>query len=384
MNILIYEWNGYCYSEIKQVFHDYGISFDTLYYDLPNVFLNDEFCSVCEKKLREQAFDAVFSFNYFPLVARCCYKQNIKYISWSYDSPLGFDNTEETLYYPTNYIFFFDRHQTEYYRKSGYDNIYHMPLAANTKRLSQITPSKADYQKYGADVSFIGKLYKCEYNDIVEKLSPYLQGYLKAFLDIQSTLYGCNILKNILSNDIVHQINMQYTLDQNENYFSFEQIAAVLIRQVTNRERLLVLSLLSKHFQTRLYSPDSHPVLDQVIHMGTVTYMDYMPIVFKTTKINLNITLRSITSGIPLRAMDIMGSGGFLLSNYQPELAEYFINGKEIALYTELQEAYDLARYYLKYDTKRNAVAFAGYSKIKELFTYEIQLSKILSIAHLQ
>ena len=31
--------------------------------------------------------------------------------------------------------------------------------------------------------------------------------------------------------------------------------------------------------------------------------------------------------------MDILGAGGFLLSNYQPELAEYFEDGKEVVMY---------------------------------------------------
>ena len=57
-----------------------------------------------------------------------------------------------------------------------------------------------------------------------------------------------------------------------------------------------------------------------------------MPLIFRESKINLNITLRSITSGMPLRALDIMGAGGFLLSNYQQELAENYIDGEELVL----------------------------------------------------
>lgn len=53
--------------------------------------------------------------------------------------------------------------------------------------------------------------------------------------------------------------------------------------------------------------------------MGAVDYYEVMPHVFKQSKINLNITLRSIQSGMPLRAWDIMGAGGFLLSNYQAD-----------------------------------------------------------------
>ena len=62
------------------------------------------------------------------------------------------------------------------------------------------------------------------------------------------------------------------------------------------------------------------PELPNVINMGSVDYYDMMPYVFKCSDINLNITLRSIKTGIPLRAMDIMGAGGFLMSNYQVDL----------------------------------------------------------------
>ena len=50
-----------------------------------------------------------------------------------------------------------------------------------------------------------------------------------------------------------------------------------------------------------------------------------MPYVFRNSRINLNITLRSIKSGIPLRCMDIYGAGGFLLSNYQTDLFDVIV-----------------------------------------------------------
>ena len=52
-----------------------------------------------------------------------------------------------------------------------------------------------------------------------------------------------------------------------------------------------------------------------------------MPLVFQNSKINLNITLRSIKNGIPLRAIDIMGAGGFLLTNYQNDFGLHFTDG---------------------------------------------------------
>lgn len=70
---------------------------------------------------------------------------------------------------------------------------------------------------------------------------------------------------------------------------------------------------------------------------GTVSYTAEMPDVFYRSKINLNLTLRSITSGIPLRA-DILGCGGFLLSNYQPELCEYFTPDVDFVYFNDMDD----------------------------------------------
>ena len=109
-------------------------------------------------------------------------------------------------------------------------------------------------------------------------------------------------------------------------------------------------------------------------------YVSQMPVVFRNSKINLNMSLRSIQSGIPLRALDIMGAGGFLLSNYQPELAEYFEDGKELALYGNAQELMDKAAYYLAHEEERQQVAAAGLHKVRELFSYEVRVKQMLEL----
>lgn len=78
-------------------------------------------------------------------------------------------------------------------------------------------------------------------------------------------------------------------------------------------------------------------------------------------------------------ALDIMGSRGVLLSNFQPELAEYFNDGQDLILYSSMEEAVDKAAYYLKHDDARRQLALNGYEKIKEYFTYEDCIQKMLT-----
>ncbi len=94
----------------------------------------------------------------------------------------------------------------------------------------------------------------------------------------------------------------------------------------------------------------------------------------------MNITLRSIQSGIPLRALDIMGAGGFLLSNYQTELAEQFEDGKELVLYGSAEELLDKIRYYLSHEKERQEIAHCGYLKVQKFFSYETRVKQMFQL----
>lgn len=117
--------------------------------------------------------------------------------------------------------------------------------------------------------------------------------------------------------------------------------------------------------------------------MGTVHYLHEMPLVFHHSKINLNITLRSIQNGIPLRAMDIMGAGGFLLTNYQNDFNYHFIDGEDYVSFFTPTDMLDKIEYYLAHDKERQKIAESGWKKICNEHTYEKKLQEILDIVEL-
>ena len=121
------------------------------------------------------------------------------------------------------------------------------------------------------------------------------------------------------------------------------------------------------------------PTLNACNH-GTVDYHTQMPLVFAGSRINLNISLRSIHSGIPLRVLDIMACGGFVLSNRQPEITEYFEEGVEIVTFGSMEECIDKVHYYLSHEEERRQIAEAGYRKVKNEFSYEAGLARLFGV----
>lgn len=101
---------------------------------------------------------------------------------------------------------------------------------------------------------------------------------------------------------------------------------------------------------------------------------------FANSAINLNVTLRNIRTGIPLRALDIMGAGGFLLTNYCPELNEYMTEGKDFVSYIDAGDCCEKAVYYIEHEAERKKIAANGHDRILDMFTYEHQIKKMFDV----
>ena len=99
---------------------------------------------------------------------------------------------------------------------------------------------------------------------------------------------------------------------------------------------------------------------------------------FKQSRINLNISLRNIKSGIPLRAFDIMGSGGFLLTNFQADFLEHFIPGEDFVYYGDKEDLLRKIAYYLTHEEERKAIARNGHDKVAAEHTYRHRVREMM------
>ena len=387
MRLLIFEWAGgtFTYPDIIEYFNNKGIGYNTVSYNFRNIN-EDEFFEYRFGKELNKGFDAVFSVNFFPLVAKCCNKAGIKYVSWSYDNPLDIPQIEKTLGLPVNHVFMFDRIQVKKYRDLGFDNVNHMPLAVNCRRLDAVKLSGKDIDDYGADVSFVGRMYESMYSKFAQYMDEYCKGYIDAVIAAQSKVYGYYMVDDMLNEGIMKHINEYFKeLDPDTDFFlSKEALSFAMGSEITRRERIIILNILSKRYKLNLYSWDYNELLGNVNYRGTCDYITQMPKIFKASKVNLNINLRISQSGIPQRVLDILGCGAFLISNYQPEIDENFVNGEEVVMYDSVEDACEKAIYYIENVNERERIAKNGYAKVRELFSYEKQLGEILRISGIE
>ena len=214
-------------------------------------------------------------------------------------------------------------------------------------------------------------------------MDSYAKGYLDGMVQAQLYVQGFNFLKEMLPADVVAEMQKVYPTDPNATtVLSPEGVYAdyVLARQVTAIERRKVLEMLGQRGGMRLYTYDRSVTIPGVENHSPLDYYNEMPYAFMNSRINLNITLRSIRTGIPLRALDIMGSGGFLLSNYQQELLEYFEPDRDFVYYTDFEDLEQKVEYYLNHEEERAKIAENGCRKVREQHSMRQRVQDIIAI----
>lgn len=385
MKLLIYEWTAFLERDIFEICRDERLEYESFSWKFTDKNRDDAFESWFHQTIDSDRFSVLLSVNYWPMLSKVCQSKGLKYIAWCYDNPLNVVRVEETLANPVNYVFFFDRVQYQRYKNAGFDTVFHLPLGVNKKRMERMTISAAESAKYTAEVALVGKLYESQLPEIMAPLNDYTKGFLDALIRMQTSIYGNYLLDDCISDELIGDINRQYLEKEPDTQvrMSREALSYAMASEVTRRDRIVLLSLCGARFDTRLYSYQNSEVIKNVKKFPAVNYWTEMPKIFACSKINLNPSLRIIQTGIPLRAFDIMGAGGFLLSNSQEELLELFEEGREMAAYEGVEDAVEKAAFYLKHEDIRKKIAENGRRKTFEEYSLQNRMEKIFGIAGL-
>lgn len=383
MKILFLDSPAFAKLDMLDAFFNCGVEYDLFFHEAYHERKNDDFQKAFFSTVEQNSYDFVFSFNFFPSLSDCCQKYGIRYVSYVYDSPLV-NLYSCTLINPCNYVFLFDRDTYLTFKNAGISTVYYLPLAANTDRLSRLCASDELKNALFAEVSFVGSLYNEEHNffDRFHNISDYSRGYLDAIMDAQQKIYGAFFLEELLTPSILDNLQKDipyHPLPDGTETPAYVYANYFLCRKITSRERLALLKTASEHFDLKLYTHQKSPELPNAHYMGTVDYYDMMPFVFKCSKINLNITLKSIHTGIPLRCMDILGSNGFLLTNFQSDFLDLFSPDEDLVFYENEDDFYKKIAYYLSHEKERQQISANGFGKMSDAHTFIHRVHTILN-----
>ncbi|HTD58109.1 MAG TPA: glycosyltransferase, partial [Solirubrobacteraceae bacterium] len=126
--------------------------------------------------------------------------------------------------------------------------------------------------------------------------------------------------------------------------------------------------------------------------------------VFASSKINLNLSNSSKPAGLkarlqrllrfrppPLRPpqikgrnFEVLGCGGFLLTERVPHLERYFELDREVAVFDGADDLLEKVGYWLDHEEERRRVADAGYRRVLSEHTYDHRFAAIFATLGLE
>ncbi len=377
MNILVYKWDIFTYEDIINELKKQGHLVDVLAFPVSSHIKDEVFEEKLTKYIKTDRYDIVFSINYFTTISNICHKYKINYISWTCDAPL-LSMRNSSVYNPENSIYVFDKKEYEYFNSIGADTVKYLPLAGSPKRISKLIKNK---DKYLYDISFVGNLYdKNRYDEMINALPPYLCGYMDAAIEAQLNVSGGNILNIMLTDDIIDNLHQYIDVQSENNSLSDSNLklhfaTSVLSYKVASIMRTNTLNSLGSIADVHLFTTSCTDNMHRITVHPPVRYLDEMPSVFASSKINLNMTIPNIENGIPLRVFDILSAGGFLMTDYRPEIENLFDINKDLVVYDGTDDLVAKVEYYLRHDKERELISANGFDKLQKLHTYSHRIN---------
>lgn len=430
MKFLFYRYNSICEPDMIEGFALLGHEADTIDLEMTEKMpATEKIVAAFQHKFNSSRYDGVVTVNYYPVISEICRIYRIPYLAWTVDCPV-LELLSDTVSNQTNRLFCFDYQQYQEIYPYNPNCVFYLPLATNTVRWDRVisqhkvksgsagsrvcngisdieaknSPCQVresiieDIEKAGksdkgfeiknwqSDISFVGSLYteKCPYDSLTNP-PVYLKGYLEAVMNAQKNLYGAFLLEDALTEEVIrefvnHTPDFYTAPERSRQDNRWIMASKYLGMKVTSMERLEIMNFLGSRFSVDLYTGSNTKGLP-VNNKGFVKTLTEMPLVFHYSKINLNLTCKSIRTGVPQRVWDIMGAGGFVLTNYQPELEQYFKIGEEIEVFGSLEELEDKCRYYLEHEEERKQIAERGYQLVKKKHNYRNRIQEMIMLA---
>ena len=382
MKVLFYRYNNICERDVLQGFLELGVEIAELWHAEGKP--SDRIRAVTGE-LQRAPVDFVFSIDFFPMVAESCRLFHIRYLCWTVDAPVL------TLYakqaaYDCNRIFCFDSAQAAEIEVFNPGHVFYLPIAAPVAGRQAAVEKCTDRERYASDLSFVGSLYEEQRDyDRHSGLPDALAGRLDGILEAGSHLHAVYLPELLVTEEDAETFHLYmegFPVLPGESFLTDKVVLTQLLmaNKMTCLERHRIIGKLGKRFGIQVWTGSDTTGFTGVDNRGFANTATEMPVIFAQSRINLNHTMRGIRNGVSLRVWDILASGGFCLTDAQPDLYDLLPVGEALAVYENAEDLLEKTDWYLTHESERREIAAEGLRMVRERHGYPQRLLRLLEL----
>ncbi len=318
--------------------------------------------------------DYVLTINFNKYTSEVCELLKIPYVSWVIDTPC-YPVYDKAINHSYRYTFMYDAAIALRLRKRGVRQVYHLPVAANLERITQLQLDGEEASPRN-DISFVANLTKTEYRTLIKSSLSVKTG--DRCTDLIHALEQPSVtftLAEQIDDELIDAIKQEsgYLLSGDHYLSTAEKLAYLLGREHSWLERIKLITRLEEQFSIRVYG-NTEWQENIKCYAGHADHFTLMPKLFHLSKINLNLSRSFVEYGLPMRVFDVLSCGGFLVTNDKQDLHKLFTPGKDLVIFRDTQDLVEMCEYYLEHEEQRRAIAQQGRSTLAQKHTFVLRM----------
>jgi len=299
----------------------------------------------------------------------------LPHASWYVDSPTFILDDFKKQRSPYLSIFLWDSDYLAEMTERGFENVFTLPLAADTDIFKKI-PLMKQSKLFACDVGFVGSSGTMIIEECLKEMNA---GRAElALLDKLAGGFADAPTRRICDLNIALDSEERLLLSRlmNECRKSFEP--AVTWR-ATQLYRVACVKKLLK-FKPHIYGDCGWKqyVNGAAVLRPELNYYDDLPGLYNACTVNFNTTSLQMKTGVNQRVFDVPACGAFLITDYRRQLENFFEPGREVICYSTAEDIEDLIRYYLKHEHERVQITERAHDRVLREHTYVRRLTQLV------
>ena len=274
-------------------------------------------------------------------------------------------------------IFTWDADNLEPLKRSGFDQVFYLPLATDELRFAPGAKAPLTHP-WRARVSFVGNSMVIKTRMRLEYARP--APALLAALPELARGFGAHpewSVRAYLAAQHPELAGDFVALNTPQRQLAFE---TAVIWESTRQYRRACLEKLMEFHPAIAGDPGW---LETFPGQGwrripELAYYDELPQFYPLSAINFNCTSLQMKGAVNQRVFDVPACEAFLLTDHRVQMERLFEPGKEVVFYNDPEEIPDMARHYLAHAGERRAVARAARARVLAEHTYTRRMGQLL------
>lgn len=333
--------------------------------------------------------ERVVTINYNSEVASVCHELEIPLVAWEVDPktdrppvpPAGGEDFRVFTLHPK------DVSQLE---DAGFSSVGYLPIGVDTDRRYPIELNEEERSRFAARVCFVGSSlidrarrfkrlflqlhasFNCSAEESFDETSERLERVLAA----ERANYGVYDSDKLLEEhfgEFLEAAHRNGTPDDPKKW-----VAEI----VASQKRIAYVSALSD-FGIHVWGDERWTEVSSAVpgvhYRGLAEQGHELTCVYSSAEIHVDVNRIYQPEAIPMRVINVMACGGFLIAEHSESIEELFEVGKEIETYRTIEELEAKVAHYLEHPGEAREIAQRGLEAVRQRHTMRIRAASLLA-----